>query len=190
MQAIIFDLYGTLLERPKDLFVYPRLFQDATDPKLAKNLALIHNHTLGSLATTLGVKADISALEVDLREEVAAVRPYVETHHVLSKLKEKGMKLGLISNLATPYKEPFFREGLDHYFDTLVFSCDEGMKKPQQEIYLLACERLTVRPSDATMVGDSLICDYNGALTAGLKAILLDRTGEREDSLPSLLKLL
>ncbi len=190
MKAIFFDLYGTLLERSKDLQVYERLFQNLLDPKAAKRIALTQNHSLDSLASLLKVEMDISLLKQDLKEELASVRPYPETHDVLFTLKTKGMKLGLISNLSTPYKEPFFREKLESYFDALIFSCDKGYKKPQAEIYALACGQLGVSPLEAMMVGDSIISDYNGPLNADLRACLLDRSKKRADAIYTLEELL
>ena len=56
-------------------------------------------------------------------------------------------------------------------FDTLVFSCAEGLKKPEREIYELTAERLGVTPEQSVFIDDRT--DYiKGAEQAGLKTIL------------------
>ena len=49
-----------------------------------------------------------------------------------------------------------------------------------------------VTPTEAAMVGDSLLDDVEGARALGMRAILLDREGRfpnRDDALPTLLAL-
>ncbi len=88
------------------------------------------------------------------------------------------MKLGLISNLAAPYKEPFYRHNLAAYFDATLFSCDVGVRKPEPEIYLRMAKALSISPASAVMVGDSRRSDYEGAKAVGMEAVLLRRIGD------------
>ena len=43
---------------------------------------------------------------------------------------------------------------LDELFDTVVDSCEVGLRKPNPAIYLLACERLGVAPERAVLLDD------------------------------------
>ena len=65
-----------------------------------------------------------------------------------------------------------------------VFTSDEfPLGKPDPAAFLGACSRLGVEPGEALMVGDSLVADVEGALGAGLRAVLLDRrTSTHPDS--------
>jgi putative hydrolase of the HAD superfamily len=56
-------------------------------------------------------------------------------------------------------------------FDETVISGDVGMHKPNPDIYLLACERLGIEPTDAVFV-DDLRENCEGAEAVGMAAIL------------------
>jgi epoxide hydrolase-like predicted phosphatase len=59
---------------------------------------------------------------------------------------------------------------LDELFDTIVDSCEVGLRKPNPAIYLLACERLGVAPERAVLL-DDIESNLRGAEAAGLRAI-------------------
>jgi putative hydrolase of the HAD superfamily len=49
--------------------------------------------------------------------------------------------------------------------------------KPDRRAFEFACHAMAVTPARSLMVGDSLVNDIEGALSAGLRATLLDRSG-------------
>jgi epoxide hydrolase-like predicted phosphatase len=59
---------------------------------------------------------------------------------------------------------------LDDLFDTVVDSCEVGLRKPNRAIYHLACERLGVDPERAVLL-DDIESNLRGAEAAGLRAI-------------------
>jgi putative hydrolase of the HAD superfamily len=59
---------------------------------------------------------------------------------------------------------------LDELFDTVVDSCEVGLRKPNPAIYLLACERLEVDPRRAVLL-DDIESNLQGAEAAGLRGI-------------------
>ena len=59
---------------------------------------------------------------------------------------------------------------LDELFDTIVDSCEVGLRKPNPAIYLLAVERLGVPPERAVLL-DDIESNLRGAEAAGLRAI-------------------
>ena len=66
-----------------------------------------------------------------------------------------------------------------------VFTSDEfPLGKPDPGAFLGTCSRLGVEPGDALMVGDSVVADFEGALGAGLEAVLLDRRDEHTSRAP------
>lgn len=91
---------------------------------------------------------------------------------VIKTLKERGSKLGIISNLIGEHEVPDWLEedGLDSYFDTVVLSSVCGIRKPSPEIYLLACRNLGVDPADCVSVADNVKTDLPGAIKAGIGA--------------------
>lgn len=101
-------------------------------------------------------------------------RPMPEASDVLRRLKQLGLKLGVISN----FDHRLYRilEGLDmaSYFDSVTISSEAGYAKPTREVFVVAMERFGVRPSEAAHVGDSEHTDFAGALRAGMTALLLE----------------
>jgi len=59
---------------------------------------------------------------------------------------------------------------LDELFDTVVDSCEVGLRKPNPAIYVLACERLGVAPERAVLL-DDIESNLRGAEAAGLRGI-------------------
>lgn len=89
-----------------------------------------------------------------------------------------GARLGIITNgEGEPQRAKLEAIGLSDRFPVFVASAEVGMSKPDPEIFLLACERLGVEPSAAAHVGDRLDLDAQGAAGAGLLGVWLDRAG-------------
>jgi putative hydrolase of the HAD superfamily len=94
---------------------------------------------------------------------------------VLENLKERGLILGLISNVEHDIGEMLEKLGLSSRLDVVVTSRDAGYNKPQPEIFQEALRRVEVKPEEAVYVGDQYQVDCVGAGSAGMKGILLDR---------------
>ncbi|MFH1589345.1 MAG: HAD-IA family hydrolase [archaeon] len=180
MKAVIFDLYGTLMGSSEEFQVYKKLFSniglDKEEQKKAKHIALTENfNSLEELKNHLRPNSnyDTQYLEYDILQELASVQLFPETMDLLKKLKKLGIKTGVISNLATPYRTPAVF--IDNYIDEFVFSCDEGIKKPDPKIYQMMLDKLGVKASEAFMVGDSVMNDYITPTELGIKSELLIR---------------
>jgi len=194
MKAVIFDLYDTLIYFNVKMQSYRKLFIDLNvDEKLelekAKNIALTENFiNLDALVNRLRPEASINIqiYENMIENEVKSVKLYPETLSVLQRLKDKGLKLGLISNLAFSYKTPFYDLGLDLYFDTTLFSFEIGMKKPNLEIYKLILQKLDVLPEQCIMIGDKIIEDIEAPQQIGIRSLLCDRKSNSENSIANL----
>jgi putative hydrolase of the HAD superfamily len=96
---------------------------------------------------------------------------------LLSSIKERGLSVGLISDVAwgLPSEFPmrdikFF--GMDPYFDDFVFSTDVGLRKPHPKMFKIALSNLGVDASEAMYIGNSLAQDIKGAKGVGIKAVL------------------
>jgi putative hydrolase of the HAD superfamily len=101
---------------------------------------------------------------------------------LLKNLKEKGYRIGLISNTGrTPgetMKIILDSYGMLQYFDSMSFSCDIGHIKPGKRIFELTLKDLHAVPGASVHVGDSMLLDIYGAKTAGMKAILFNKYSE------------
>lgn len=125
----------------------------------------------------------------------AEVELYPDAEKTLKLLKQKGLKVGLITNgLESDVKEILPKVGLDGFFDVKITSDTVGKMKPSKEMFLHALKKLDVSPHEALFVGDMTEHDYKGAKESGLKALLIDREGnvaeENVEKIGSLTELL
>ncbi len=196
-QAVIFDLYGTLLYLARETKPYARLFADLglqrpEELKVARHIALTENFDyLTALVQRIKPNGEFSSIDFvsyqqEVEEERASATAYPETRDVLEKLGDRKLKLGLISNLASPYCKPFFDLGLDIYFDEVLFSCDVGLTKPDSRIYQLMTDKLNVKPEQAFMAGDKVHADVDGPKAIGMRAVHLDRSKSLSNSISTL----
>ncbi|MBD2866761.1 HAD family hydrolase [Paenibacillus oceani] len=89
---------------------------------------------------------------------------------LLDKLKRDKIAIGLISNCTEEEVRGWQTSGLASYFDTVLFSYEANCAKPDPAIYLLACERLNVKPDQCLFIGDGGSDELNGASRAGMRA--------------------
>ncbi|MBU4242043.1 MAG: HAD family hydrolase [Nanoarchaeota archaeon] len=105
---------------------------------------------------------------------------YEDTLEGLQKLKEQGLKIGLISNTDNfSIEKVLDKFELKDKFDAIVLSFDCGFVKNNPEMFDLICEKLDVAKDEVLMVGDSPETDIKGAENAGIKAVLIDRHDRR-----------
>ncbi|WP_158301747.1 HAD family hydrolase [Paenibacillus mesophilus] len=93
-----------------------------------------------------------------------------EVIELLRRLKQEGVKLGLVSNCTEEEVHAWPDCGLAPYFDEVLFSYQAGFAKPDRSIYNLACDRLGVKAEECVFIGDGGSDELNGATRAGMKA--------------------
>ena len=93
-------------------------------------------------------------------------------------LKERGLVVGILSNVDTSL-EPYIKQlGLANAIDFSVISAEvEGIGKPEAPMFLEALKRAGCEPGNAVHVGDEPFSDAMGASRVGIQPILLDRLG-------------
>jgi len=95
---------------------------------------------------------------------------------ILTELKQRGFKLGVITNTSTSREEhvrtALSRIDCEKYFDTIVASVDVGCNKPHEKIFLTALEAVNVKADEAVMVGNRVSTDILGGNRIGMKTIL------------------
>jgi putative hydrolase of the HAD superfamily len=92
------------------------------------------------------------------------------------------VKIGLVSNSARDVREFALHHGLE--IDAGISSFHHGKTKPHASIFRAVLDLLDVQPHEALMVGDSVDDDIEGALSAGMHAVLLDRLRLHPDFAP------
>src|SRR5277367_4902132 len=92
----------------------------------------------------------------------------LEAAPMLQRLKDDGLKLGVISNF--DYRLYRILDGLDltRYFDSITISSEAGYAKPRREVFDAALARTGVTVRDAMHVGDSEHLDFEPAAALGM----------------------
>lgn len=103
-------------------------------------------------------------------------RLYEESIPFMEKLKDSGMKIGLLSNWDLSAREILDRLGLTKYFDSIVISSEIGFEKPAKEAFHHSLKDLNVGVEEAFYVGDNYYDDVQGGNQVGFKVFLINRT--------------
>jgi putative hydrolase of the HAD superfamily len=100
---------------------------------------------------------------------------YEDVAPTLRRIAAAGVRIGLISNshrCLASFQAHFELQGL---IAGAISSPDHGFMKPHPSIFQAALRLLDVAASEAVMVGDSVSQDIEGALRAGMRAVLVHR---------------
>lgn len=108
------------------------------------------------------------------RAKATLLQPYPKTIPTLIALREKGLKLGIVSD--APRMQAWTRlveSGLADFFDVVVTKDDvRGLMKPSPAPFHAAVSRMGVKPAEMLFVGDNVNRDVLGAKKAGMTAVL------------------
>lgn len=100
-------------------------------------------------------------------KKVKAVQGVVD---IVIDLKQRGYKLGLLSNTIKSHKEDIEKLGFFNYFDIKVFSYEVKKRKPFPDIYKFTLKRLNVLPEEAIFI-DNNDTFIKGAENVGIAGI-------------------
>lgn len=192
-KAVIFDLYGTLinlfscqdeqrqlskiaaaLQVPAEQFAhlwadtYPERVTGAF-PDIASYLLDLCKR-LQIVPCESGVNAAIEMVD-EFTRRLMVPRPDAET--TLTRLRRAGLKLALLTNCWFEVPAHWNRTSLARLVDAAVFSFEVKAKKPDAIVYLLTCERLAVQPSECVFVGDGANQELQGAEAVGMTAVMI-----------------
>ena len=154
-------------ERYEPLFWAPGTIEELEYPGLVRRL-------LGDF----GVEIDDEALGRYLVAEHRAWDPArilaAHTHALLESLRDRGLKLGLVSNAFDPgwlLHGDLEQMGIEQRLDFSVFSSEVGMRKPHPVIFERALDALGVEAERTLFVGDRLYEDVRGASELGMTTV-------------------
>jgi putative hydrolase of the HAD superfamily len=71
-------------------------------------------------------------------------------------------------------------------FDVIVGVDTIKKVKPDPDIFKYAINSLDVKPEETIFVGDNVEVDYNGAKSAGIHALLIDRKEKKQSGLKTI----
>lgn len=119
------------------------------------------------------------ALPLAYMETIQAhVRPLEGAEHTLRALRDKGLRIGLISNTVWPgsaHRADLDRHGLTPYLEHLIFSADVEAWKPFPDVFQMGLAALDLQPDEAVYVGDSLYFDVMGSQGAGMRGVWIEQ---------------
>jgi putative hydrolase of the HAD superfamily len=189
MNAILFDLDETILDRTKSLFDFVSwqaskiLEVNLGVDKTAFVERFIELDASGSVWKDKVYAELIKEFKIDgwsvsdllkIYELCfcAFCQPKNGVIEAIRELKTLDYKLGLVSNGKTPFQERNFCSlGVSTLFDAILISESIGIRKPEIEIFHLASSKLGVAPENTVFVGDNPEVDIVGANNAGMYSI-------------------
>jgi putative hydrolase of the HAD superfamily len=201
MRAALLDALGTLveLERPwphlvaelrargvsvseddarramlAEMAYYRQNHDDARD---RAGLADLRRRCAGIVAAELGVALPVPDVE-DAMLAAIRFRPYPEVPGVLRALRERGVRLVVVSNWDVSLHDVLERTRLRALLDGVVTSAEFGAAKPDPAIFAQALELAGAGAGDAVHAGDDLEADVEGARAAGIEPVYVARDGE------------
>lgn len=193
VRAVVFDLWNTLAAWPDEL---SQDFRRRWSSRIGRSLEEIDAAwyasgayelresgpiavALRSVCAALDADADVDEL-VRWRVELArqAVVPDEDVVETLSELRERGLRVGLISNCTEDVALVWADSRFAPLFDAAVLSATAGCMKPNRRIYQRACEELGVEPAECLFVGDGANDELRGARDVGMTPVLIHRDGQ------------
>ncbi|GJD19708.1 HAD-superfamily hydrolase [Rivularia sp. IAM M-261] len=198
IKAILFDLDGTLLDRDTSIqnFIsnqYERLKSQLNKiPKKDYIKRFIELDCRGYVWKDKVYQSLVSEFEISTitwkellsdynRQFIYSCTPFPNLHQTLDTLLIQGYLLGIITNgLGVFQKRAIQGLGINRYFQTILISEVEGVRKPDVEIFMRASHNLNVTPYESVFIGDHPEVDILGASNAGMKSIWKRNSGWHE----------
>jgi putative hydrolase of the HAD superfamily len=112
-----------------------------------------------------------------VRQQTYSLALFPDVLPGLKALRDGGYILGVITNLDMSGAAVLERFGLAGHIGFAATSRDAGAEKPHPPVFLAALKLAGAAPHEAVHVGDQLDSDIAGAESAGIRAVLMDRTG-------------
>ena len=184
LQAILFDLDGTLIDTARDLIVSLNVLlkkkgRPVKDIETMRPYAGQGGYSL--LRAAFGESYGEHELEQLASEFIEIYRTrmhdtttlFPEAIATIKNLQKRGMKWGIVTNKSEYLSVPILQK-LDLYdkADCLVYGDTTAQKKPHPKPLLYAAEQLNLRPQHCAYLGDTLN-DVTAALSADMHALVV-----------------
>lgn len=188
IRAVIFDMYETLITHYNSpLYFGAEMAQDAGIPKedfyhLWRSLD--YERTVGRISLeellerilrendcySEGLLNKLIAKRVAAKEECFK-HLHAEIVPMLTQLKERDLLVGLISNCYAEEAKVIRESELFPFFDRAYLSCEQGVAKPDVEIFERCMRDLDVKPEECLYIGDGGSRELETATALGMKAV-------------------
>ena len=160
---------------------YARIGALVSDGRISKTEAFARVLRAVGREARPGLVAELVRQDQELL--LAHARLYDDTIPFLQRLRDRGVKIAIVSNCAENTRPLLVKHGIDALADTLVLSCEVGSAKPRAEIFRYALGRLGVPPQAAVFVDDQAgYCA--GSVAVGINTVQIVR-GELDGKAPA-----
>jgi putative hydrolase of the HAD superfamily len=197
VRAVFLDALGTLVELEPPWvslrgLVPPAVSDEQLQEAMRAEMAYYRDHahegrdeaTLADLrercadlvSRRLGVK-----ITADQLVDSISFSAYPDAVPALRELRDEGRRLVCVSNWDCSLGSVLDRVGLGRLLDGVVSSAEAAHRKPDPAIFRRALELAGVGADEAVHIGDTPGEDVEGARAAGIRALLIDRTGDGGD---------
>jgi len=179
VNTVVFDLAGTLLPSPTKRV----LVETARHFEILIEVSPLRHVTIEEIAKeveTQGIehKEFFETFWKNYSQYVTFFSLFPETRDVLEKLKEKGIRLALFSDVPKKIVRKILRDHeLEHFFEVVITLDDVQKPKPSPEGLNLILRKLSVSKEDVIFVGDR-IADKIAGERAGVKVLLLNQSSD------------
>ncbi len=200
-QAVIFDLFGTLIDNfslrehqsvlaqmasvlsaPSDDFV--QLWFDTFNER-STGVFPSPESNIEYNCRKLGIHPEDTKIKcaAEIRHDftLRSMTPRADAIETLSHLKSEGYKTALISDCSSEVPVIWKGTPFAPLIDVSVFSCSVGLKKPDPHIYHLAISQLGVEAQNCLYVGDGSSHELTGASQVGMYPVLIRIASEDGD---------
>jgi 2-haloacid dehalogenase len=124
-------------------------------------------------------------LRNSLMDAYLTLSPYPEVRDALSQLKQRGVRLAILSNGAPNMLDAAVAgAGIKDLLDEVLSVEDVGIYKPSPRVYQLAVERLQVSPEQISFQSSNA-WDAVGAAAFGFKVAWINRFAQHPEQLPA-----
>ena len=151
------------------------------DGRMSKAAAFGHMLAQCGVQATDGLVAEMVRRDQELL--LANARLFDDVLPFLHGLRDRGIKIAIVSNCTENTRAMLVATGVDQLADELVLSCEVRSAKPEPEIFRHALDRLGVSPEAAVFVDDQArFCA--GSVAVGIRTAQIVR-GELDGQLPA-----
>ncbi|EYB67691.1 HAD family hydrolase [Deinococcus phoenicis] len=113
------------------------------------------------------------------------MKPVAGARDVLTELRARGLKIGVLSNTLPSIDRTLEALGLADLVDVAVATCTVGVHKPEPGAFYFALERLGL-PAEAVLFVDDKAENVEAARALGLRAVRIDLHGQAADAIHDL----
>ena len=188
IRAVLFDMFETLVTHyrssryfgediAKDLGLAEDRFREIWDPtERARSVgAMTFEETIRLIMEKNGIFSE-ALLEQVTEKRMSVKRDLFQHMHgeilpVLDTLRERKIKTALISNCFSEEVAAIRESDLFPRFDAVMLSYEQGVMKPDKEIFLRCLKKLSVLPEECLYVGDGGSRELETASELGMKAL-------------------